>query len=725
MLKTPADRTKTTSKKHPAKVEKVKKFNSRYLPHAFFFSLALLTFLVYFRSLSGPLVLDGPTYINSQNLQSMGHFLSLSFRSVANLSFALDYHLWGINPVAFRITNIIFHIVSAALVFYLTYLTLTLPSMKDKYGMIGYDSIALYAGFFAATLFMLHPIQTSAVNYITQRMAVMAGMFSFAGVILYVKAAVTAGKKSVLYYALSALFFILAVFSKENAVMVLPALMVYDFVFISEFRWNEFRKRFVPIACLGIILGLAVAYYFKAGRFIGEIATLLSAPDKPIESRPWMGIDIRWTPVEYILTEFRVVSRYIFLILVPIPSFMVFDYSSAYPVSTGLFHPVTTLFAFLFLAAILIFSLRYLRRFPLISFGILWYLITISLESFIAIGLDPYFEHRNYLPAYGIFLALASLFVYSERLSPRVKKEVVVLAVALILSVLTFARNGVWRDGTLFWEDVVNKVPDNPRAHLDLGLAYMSEDLHDKAIEQYLIALNLKPHYAKAHNNLGNAYWSKGMPDKASEQYRIALNLNPEYAEAYNNLGNIYLSRGLFDKAVEQYRIALELNPDYVDAHNNLALAYKSQGQTDKALKKYQLAADQDPDNAEARYQMGNVFFRKNLVDEAIEHYQSAIKLKPGFVDAHYNLGVVYLQKGLTDEAIEQYRIVVKLSPDHAEAHENLGVAYADKGLLNKAVEHFKIALALKPENAVFRNNLDRAYQMRKTGEATGPTPGK
>jgi len=696
----------------------------RYLPVAFF-SFALLTFFVYSRSLSGPLVLDDPTYINSGNLQSIGHFISLSFRSVANLSFALNYHLSGINLVAFRITNIIFHIVSAALVFYLTYLTLTLPSMKDKYGKIDDDGIPLYAAFFAATLFLLHPIQTSAVNYITQRMVVMAGMFSFAGVILYVKAAVTAGKKSVLYYAVSALSFMLAIFSKENAVMVIPALMVYDFVFISAFRWSEFRKRFIPIVSCGIIPGLAAAYYFKAGGFIGDIVTLFSSPDKPMESRPWMGIDMRWTPVEYILTEFRVVSRYIFLILVPIPSFMVFDYSSAYPVSTGLFHPVTTLLSFLFLAAILIFSLRYLKRFPLISFGILWYLITISLESFIAIGLDPYFEHRNYLPAYGLFLALASVFVHSERLSPRIKKEVIVLVVALILSVLTFARNGVWRDGILLWEDVVNKVPDNPRAHLDLGLAYMSEDLHDKAIEQYLIALNLKPHYAKAHNNLGNAYWSKGMPDKASEQYRIALNLNPEYAEAYNNLGNIYLSQGLFDKAVEQYRIALELNPDYVDAHNNLALAYKSQGQTDKALKKYQLAADQDPDNAEARYQMGNIFFRKNLLDKAIEHYQSAIKLKPGFVDAHYNLGVVYLQKGLTDEAIEQYRIVIKLSPDYAEAHENMGVAYADKGLLNKAVEHFKTALALKPENALFRNNLDRAYQMRKTGEATGPTPGK
>ncbi len=566
------------------------------------------------------------------------------------------------------------------------------------------------------------------------------------------------GKKSILYYAGSALFFILAIFSKENAVMVLPALMVYDFVFISSFRWSEFRKRFIPIAGIGIILGTAVAYYFHAGGFIVKIITLFSSPHKPMGSYGWTGIDIRWTPVEYILTELRVISRYIFLVFVPLPSYMVFDYSSAYPVSRDLFHPITTLFSLFFIASMVFFSLRYIKKLPLISFGIIWYLITISLESFIAVGLDPYFEHRNYLPGYGLFLALSSLLIYTDRPGVRIKKEVIFAVVALLLFVLTLVRNGVWKEGTLLWEDVVEKSPDNARAHLDLGLAYKSKGMSDEAIQQYQIALNLKPNYAKAYNDMGNAYWSKGLHDKAMEQYRIALDLKPDYVEAHNNLGNAYLSQGLSDKAIEQYRIALDLKPAYAEAHNNLGNAYLSQGLHDKAIEQYRTALDLKPDYAEAHnnldnaygsqrrsdgakkqyrsevnrnmdsadlhYRLGNTFFKNGSLDQAIEHYQLALRLKPDFIVAHYNLGVAFWRKGLKDKAIEEYRTVIKSNPRHAEARENLGIAYAEKGLTDKAIEQLKVAAALDPKNPTFRDNLARAYQMKNPGKTTG-TPAR
>lgn len=730
-----------------------KRGKMNYLPLVLLFSIGLLTFLAYSRSLHAPLVLDDPTFINSPKLKSIGHYLSLSARSVANLSFALNYYFSGMNLVAFRITNIIFHFFSVVLVFYLTYVTLNLPSMRDKYGKSEDSRTPLLIALFAAMLFSLHPIQTSPVNYITQRMAIMAGMFSFAGIISYVRGAITADRKSIFYYAFSVLFFILAIFSKENAVMVLPALMVYDFVFLSSFRWSEFRKRFIPIAGIGIILGSAVVYYFHAGGFIVKIIMLFSNPHKPMGSYGWTGIDIRWTPVEYILTELRVISRYIFLLFVPLPSYMVFDYSSAYPVSKDLFHPITTLLSLFFIASITFFSLRYIKKLPLISFGIIWYLVTISLESFIAIGLDPYFEHRNYLPSYGLFLALASLLIYADRPGIRIKKEVIVLIIALLLSVLTFTRNGVWREGSLLWQDVVKKTPDNARAHLDLGLAYKSQGQADKAIEQYKIALNLKPRYAKAHNDMGNAYWYKGLYDKAIEQYRITLDLKPNYAEAHNNLGNAYLSQGLYgkateqyrialdlkpayaeahnnlgnsylskglpDKAIEQYRIALNLKPDYAEAHNNLDLAYKSQRQSAKATELSRPAPDQKQGDAEAHYLMGNTFFKKKLMDQAIEHYQLAVRLKPDLIVAHYNLGVAFSRKGFKDQAIEQYLVVVKSDPKHAEAHENLGISYAEKGLMDKAIEHLKIAAGLNPQNPTFRNNLAKAYQMRNSGSKT------
>jgi protein O-mannosyl-transferase len=609
-----------------------------YLPAILLFTVVLLTFLAYYRSLSGPLIFDDVIYISSSHLKNIARYLSLSFRSVANLSFALNYYLSGLSVEGFRITNIIFHVVSVFLVFYLTYTTLNLPAMRDKYGKSEDRRMPLYIALFTATLFSLHPIQTSAVNYITQRMAIMAGLFSFAGIIFYAKGAITSGKKYMYYYSMSVLFFILAIFSKENAVMVLPALMLYDFVFISSFRWSEFRKRFIPIVVLGMIIGLTAAYYLNAGRLMKEIMTLFSNPYQPMGTYGWSGAEIHWTPLEYILTELRVVSQYIFLILLPLPSYMVFDYSSAYRVSTDLFHPITTLLSFFFLVTIFILAIRYLKKIPLISFGILWYLITISLESFVALGLDPYFEHRNYLPGYGLFLAVASLFLYMDKLRVGIKKETIILSVALLLFVLTFARNGAWRDGTLLWADTVTKSPDNIRARVNLGIAYSEKGLVDEAIREFQDALRVRHDSAEAHFNLGIAYAKKGLAEKAIEEYTTTLKLRPSHADSHIYMGLAYFEKGETDQAIEEYKIALKMKPRKVKAHVNLGIAYGSKG----------------------------------LMDKAIEHFLAAIEINPELAEAHNNLGIAYAKTGSIDKAIEQFQIAVDLQPDYQSARNNL-----------------------------------------------------
>ena len=142
------------SKKSPIKKGREKtrpqKSNSNYLPIVLLLSIGLLTFLAYSRSLHAPLVLDDFLYINSSKFKSIPHYLTLSPRSVAIRSFALNYYLLGMNLVAFRITNIIFHFFSVVLVFYLTYITLNLPSMRDKYGKSGDNRKSLLISVLAA-----------------------------------------------------------------------------------------------------------------------------------------------------------------------------------------------------------------------------------------------------------------------------------------------------------------------------------------------------------------------------------------------------------------------------------------------------------------------------------------------------------------------------------------------------------------------------------------------
>jgi protein O-mannosyl-transferase len=608
------------------------------LPVVFLFSLAILTFLAYYRSLNGPLIFDDVLHINPSHLKKIVRYISLSFRSVANFSFSVNYYLSGMDLVAFRVTNVIFHILSGGLVFYLTYITLNLSFLRDIYKKLDDGRTPLHVALFAAAIFLLHPIQTSAVNYITQRMAIMAAMFSFGGIILYVKGAIYGGKKSLVAYAMSALCFILAIFSKENAVMILPVLMIYDYVFLSSFRWSEFRKRFIPLMTLLMISGLTVAYHLNAVNTVTKLVSILLNPYQPMQTYAWSGADIHWTPLEYIMTELRVVSRYIFLIFVPLPSFMVFDYSSAYPVSKDLLHPITTLSSFFFLLIIFSLALRYLKKIPLISFGVLWYLITISLESFVALGLDPYFEHRNYLPGYGLFLAVASLFLYMDKLRVAMRKETIILIAALVLFALTFIRNGVWRDGTLLWGDAAAKSPENVRAYVNLGIAYSEKGLVDEAIRQFQDALKKKHDSPEAHFNMGIAYAKKGLMDRAIEEYQATLKLRPTHYDAHTHMGLAYFEKGETDKAIEEYRLTLKMKPQQVRAHVNLGIAYGSKG----------------------------------LMDKAIEHFLAAIEINPELAEAHNNLGIAYAKTGSIEKAIEQFQIAVKLQPDYQSARNNL-----------------------------------------------------
>ncbi len=698
-----------------------------YFGPAFIFLLVLLTFLAYFRSLHAPLFFDDLIYIRPLRLKGIMHNLSLGFRSIAVFSFALDYHFFGMNLVAFRITNIILHIFSALSASYLTYITLTLPSVRDISRKLGEGKKPLYIALFVATFFLLHPIQTSTVNYITQRMAIMAGMFSFIGLILYVKGFAGGGKRSALLYCLSALSFVLAVFSKENAVMVLVMLPVFDLFFLSAFRWSEFRKRFITLSVILISMVSIVAFKMNMVGLMEKIATILSNRNQPMERYAWMGMDINWTPVEYLLTELRVVSRYIFLILVPVPSFMVFDYSNAYPVSRDLFHPLTTFVSLLFLLSLVVFSLKNIKRFPFISFGILWYLVTISLESFIALGLDPYFEHRNYLPSYGLFLALSSLLIYGNRSEIRIKREKIILFVALLLFGLSLIRNGVWRDGSALWKDVVDKVPGNIRARINLGVAYERSGLTDRAIEQYQIVLKRKPDEPGAHLNLGIALFDKGRTDQAIREYQSALDsvtrlasshegdalLDRTNADIYYNLGTAFQKKGLTDKAIEQYQIALRLNPDFAEAHVNMGIAYGRMGLMDKALEHFQKAVELDPDFAKARYNLGTALLKKGSTKAAVEQFRAALKLDPGYVDVQNNLGSAYMILGSTDKAIEHFQVAIRMKPGYAQAHANLGNAFFLKERTDEAIEQYQIALKLDPESAEVHRELGDVFFKR------------
>jgi tetratricopeptide (TPR) repeat protein len=204
----------------------------------------------------------------------------------------------------------------------------------------------------------------------------------------------------------------------------------------------------------------------------------------------------------------------------------------------------------------------------LIAFGIFFFFTTIAAETVVIRIVDVMFEHRVYLPSVGFLIAVVAASEVAigrwGRQAAWVPRGVVSLMIAAILalSLATYARNEVWRDGVKLWENAVAGSPGKARPRYYLGLAYAAKGRIGEAIEEYRKSLAIKPDYADVHYGLGYAYANQGRFDEAIEEYRAFLKLRPDFAPVRNNLAVLYMNQGRNEDAIREFQILLELSPD-------------------------------------------------------------------------------------------------------------------------------------------------------------------
>jgi len=553
--------------------------------------LAVLGLLIYAHTLESPFVFDdGFNILNNaairlteptwDGLKKAAWESPSRNRPAAYLSFALNYYFHHYQVVGYRVVNILIHLAAGLILFFLTQRTLTLPGLHPRY-----ESQARWIAFFTALVWMVHPLHIQSVTYIVQRMNSLASMFYLLAVLLYVQGRLAAkkGRRSA-FFAGCGLAGLLAVGSKENAATLPFILFLYEWFFFQNTSWSWLKRRWWLPG--GIVLFFIVAAFLFLGP--DPLAAIL----RTYEHRDF-------TLSERVLTQFRVVMFYISLLFFPHPSRL--NLTHDFTLSHSLLSPPTTLLALaglLGLAALAVFTARKDR---LVSFGILWFLGNLVIESSV-IGSEIIFEHRTYLPSMMVSLLVVALAF--RFIKPRVIKVGLFGLIAAVLSLWTFERNLVWQDEAALWQDCVDKSPRNARAHNNLGLALAKRGAAARAIEHYRKALDLKPDHPEAHNNLGLALAGLGRYDQALRHYQEALKYDPLYVPALNNLGKEMRLRGRLDEAAAYYRTALEVQPDSSEVHNNLGVALAVQGR----------------------------------LKEAVEHFQKALTLDPGYVGAARNL---------------------------------------------------------------------------------------
>lgn len=424
-------------------------------------------------------LLSGPTSLQQLLNFALSGDAGASGRVLSMLSFALQADAWPSSPQTFKQVNLVLHLFNGILVFGV-FKCLGEQWLKQR-------GQAAWVAAFVASAWLMHPLNLSTVFYVVQRMTELSTTFVLLGLLAYIhgRALVSTGRRSGYAWATTGVLggMLLAAACKESGLLLPLLVLVIEVTLLRDelpsHLWRRWRS-----CCITIPLLLVLAYL------------ALHAPE-------WIlgGYHLRaFTLTERVLTESRVLCRYLAQVVAPQPAGMGLFHDD-FPLSRSLFEPLSTVFAAGVLLLAFGAALLLRKRVPIVSFGILWFFAGHALESSV-IPLEIYFEHRNYLPMLGILFMLgggaAVISQHSEKLTPRLWK----LLGGVWMLLITFV---AWQQATLWG--------DPPRQALQWAKQH--------------------PDSTRAQHHMAGLWAMAGMPEQAEHIYRKVAEVGGGDAGSY------------------------------------------------------------------------------------------------------------------------------------------------------------------------------------------------
>ena len=380
-------------------------------------------------------------------------------RPISSLSFALDAYFFGVNPEPFKITNICIHLMVGSLLWFLA--RELLRAYRTSSGKMLEDRTIAWLSLAVSTLWLVHPLNLTSVLYSVQRDNSLGALFTAAAILSYL-----VGRRHGLegtgghwhIWVLTPLCMLIGMLCKENAALTPVFILVIEFTLLG-FRGAHGRPN-REIFCFFIvflILPLLAA---------GALAVL-----KPGSvSGGYGGRD--FTLYERLLSECRILLDYLRWTLIPDLRQLALFHDDISP-SRGLLTPVTTLPSVIVILGILLAAVVFRRRAPLLSFGMLWFFAGHLMESTV-LPLELVFEHRNYLPIFGlIFGSIGTLYPLAAEHGRALTAKALLALCILLLALTTAMRSADWRTELTYARSESMHHPHSARALAELQWAYL------------------------------------------------------------------------------------------------------------------------------------------------------------------------------------------------------------------------------------------------------------
>jgi Flp pilus assembly protein TadD len=515
------------------------------------------------------------------------------------LSHMLDVQLYGVDPGAHHVTNILLHLATTVLLF------VVLARATREW----------WKSVFVAALFALHPLHVESVAWIAERKDVLSAFFWMLTMWAYVG---YVERPSVTRYLAVAALCACALMSKPMAVTLPFALLLFDV-------WPLER----PLSVRLIVEKLPLV----------ALAAVASVVTFAIQSRQGVLPELAAVPLSLRLSN--ALTAYVAYIGL---TFWPSGLAALYPYPTAVAPASALAGAALVLIGVTAAAIVVVRRHPYVLVGWLWFLGTlVPAIGLVQSGEQSMADRFTYIPLVGLFVIVAwgvpdllERWPVRRRFLP-VAAIVVVVACAIVSS----RQVQYWSDNLTLWQRAVDATGPNYRAQGNLAMALQDAGRTSEAIAHYREALRINPRFVAAYDNLGLALAGAGRQGDAIALYEEMLRLKPDDTNAHNNLGKLLAEDHKVDEAIPHFRKAIGIKPDLAEPHNNLANALASEGNAADAAAEYREAIRLKPGFADAHNGLGGALAAQGRLEEAAAEFETAVRLDPAFDAARRNLDAV------------------------------------------------------------------------------------
>jgi tetratricopeptide (TPR) repeat protein len=571
--------------------------------------LALITLLVYLpASRDGFVNYDDQDYVTENSVVqkgltwtgikwafTTGH--ASNWHPLTWLSHMTDCELFGLNPGAHHLVNVLFHTANVVLLF------LLLLRLTGE----------LWPGAFVAALFAWHPLHVESVAWISERKDVLSTFFALLTLLAYTRyaqkrsrvegresrakssvpaldprppgAAKRSEDGSTLDYSLALFCFALGLMSKPMLVTLPFVMLLLDYWPLKRVTSDQWQLSKVS----RLVLEKWPFFLLAA---VSCVATFLVQSQRSGDA----VASLELVPLHYRFCN-ALVSYGLYLL------------KMVWPVGLAVFYPLPGHLTWLLMAAmtsavalviISSFVWRVGRAHAYLPVGWLWFLGTlVPVIGLVQVGSAAMADRYTYFPLVGVFIVVAFGVRDLVRRFQFPKAAVAAAAALILATCLILAENQLrfWHDSETLFAHALVVTKNNHVAHINLGVALEQNGKSSEALAEYRVAEELAPELYHIHNNLGNLLDNLGHPNEALVEYRKAVLLNPSRPSLHNSAGTVLAELGRFDEAMSQFKEAAQLDPTYPWAHLEIGKLRLKQGRDAEAIDELRAALRIDPNN--------------------------------------------------------------------------------------------------------------------------------